>query len=135
MKTKIILSMLFLILSFPLCKKESPVELVVPVYNFHIEGLVTDYEQPKSGVRVELMRWGDGHGSSPISLIKLNTDADGRYSIKYRFVGYCREFGIFLDVGDSTNNNRAFVSCTDELQIINFELQPGRDGMRTSLQI
>ena len=123
MKIKITLGMLFLMLFFPLCKKEIPTEPVVAPFNLHIEGLVTVNGLPTNEVRIVLRDYGSGSVYSELK--EVYTDKDGRYTMKYGLQGDTSRFRLFINAFPPQGSGSSFfdVSITEELQIINFEFQ------------
>jgi hypothetical protein len=120
-KIKIALGMLFLMLFFPLCKKETPTEPVVVPFNLHIEGLVTVNGLPTKEVRIVLRDYGSGSVYSELK--EVYTDKDGHYSMKYGLQGDTSRFRLFIYAFPPQGSGSSFfdVSITEKLQIINFE--------------
>jgi 5-hydroxyisourate hydrolase-like protein (transthyretin family) len=121
MKIKITLGMLFLMIFLQLCKKETPAEPVVVLFNLHIEGLVTVDGLPANEVSIVLRDYGSGSVYSELK--EVYTDEDGRYSIKYGLQGDTSRFRLYIYAFPPQGSGSSFfdVSITEELQIINFE--------------
>lgn len=132
MKIKIILVMLFLVIFLPLCKKETPTEPVVPIIMLHIEGVVTSTytDQPISDVKIQLFT-ASMYSNDVTIYFTTYTDEQGFYSVTYGYQDSCdslkfKWFKASKDGKEMVMFNEA-IRCTEELQIINFqlELEPG----------
>jgi len=130
MKIKIILSMLFLMILFPLCKKEGS---TYPEYIFdlQIEGVVTysDTNEPIANCSIHL--WRDGGVLFPTyEIYETESDEDGRYSIRHKInsrkdcVGGTLELSVFIE-GQfkwTSDHEDHYISCEEGLQIIDIEV-------------
>jgi len=133
MKIKITLVMLFLVIFLPLCKKETPTEPVVPIIMLHIEGVVTSTytDQPISDVKIQLFS-ASMYSNDVTIYFTTYTDEQGFYSVTYGYQDSCdslksKLFKASKDGMKMLNPGYKGIRCTEELQIINFQLalEPG----------
>lgn len=102
-----------------------------------IEGVVTDANDGSLIINstVKLItseRTGGGIGGPAIVAAEARTGQNGGYSLKYVEKGYCSETFFTIEAGADGYFYQIFhsydethVRCTDDLQTINFQLQPG----------
>jgi len=128
MKIKIILGIFFVLVILAACKKEYTTDTI----NLHIEGVVTysNTNKPVAHCQIELFRLG-GELFPSYHLKTTYSDEDGRYCIiciikRLDCVGGYLTLRVYID-GDyrwSSNPPDQIIPCTEELQIINIEIDP-----------
>jgi hypothetical protein len=125
-KIKIILSIFFVLIILDACGSPSKPDIMI---NLHIEGVVTysDTKKPVVNCRIELWKYGTLSGT--YFVYRTHSDEDGRYYIKCTIDKKDTLWWtpvLHIDINGksihATNISHETIRWTDELQIINIEI-------------
>ena len=128
MKIKTILGIFFVLIILEACTSTNPTEPEKTI-NLHIEGVVT-YSNTKQPVICRIELWHHGTLSPTYFIYRTHSDEDGRYCIKCtvdkKDIMGSPALHIYIN-GKSIHGSKIShetIRWTDELQIINIEIDP-----------